>query len=40
MLPYFHILPINVVVYNVSQGILVLKEASHLDAFSGYPVRT
>ena len=40
-----HTQPINVVVYNgplgdCSQGYLILKEASRLDAFSGYPFRT
>ena len=42
---YLHTRPINVVVYNgplgdCSQGYLILKEASRLDAFSGYPFRT
>ncbi len=36
----FHTRPINVVVYHGSRGELVLREASRLDAFSGYPVRT
>ena len=36
----FHTRPINVVVYHDSQGILVLRLVSRLDAFSGYPVRT
>ncbi len=41
----FHTQPINVLVLNESsgnkfQGDLVLKEASRLDAFSGYPFRT
>ena len=42
----FHTLPINVVVSDGPlgslklQGDLILKEASRLDAFSGYPVRT
>ena len=40
-----HTRPINVVVYNgpsgdCSRGYLILKEASRLDAFSGYPFRT
>ncbi len=40
-----HTQPINVVVYNgpsgdCSRGYLILKEASRLDAFSGYPFRT
>lgn len=39
MLPYFHTWPINVVVYHGSQGILVFRWVSRLDAFSGYPVR-
>ena len=42
---HLHTRPINVVVYNgplgdCSQGYLILKEASRLDAFSGYPFRT
>ena len=40
VLPRFHTRPINVVVYHGSQGELVSREASRLDAFSGYPVRT
>ena len=36
----FHIQPINVVVFHGSQGNLVLRAASRLDAFSGYPFRT
>ena len=36
----FHTRPINVVVFHGSQGELVLRRVSHLDAFSGYPVRT
>jgi len=39
VLPLFHPRPINVVVFHDSQGILVLKWVSRLDAFSGYPVR-
>jgi hypothetical protein len=35
----FHTRPINVVVFHDSQGILVLRWVSRLDAFSGYPVR-
>jgi hypothetical protein len=35
----FHTRPINVVVYHDSQGILVLRSVSRLDAFSGYPFR-
>ncbi len=38
-LPHFHTRPINVVVFHGSQGILVLRWVSRLDAFSGYPVR-
>ena len=36
----FHIRPINVVVFHGSRGYLVLRGASRLDAFSGYPFRT
>ena len=36
----FHIQPINVVVFHGSQGNLVSRAASRLDAFSGYPFRT
>jgi hypothetical protein len=36
----FHTRPINVVVFHGSQGNLVLRWVSRLDAFSGYPVRT
>ena len=36
----FHTWPINVVVFHDSQGVLVSREASRLDAFSGYPVHT
>ena len=35
-----HLRPIDVVVYHGPQGDLVSREASRLDAFSGYPVRT
>ena len=40
-LPHFHVRPINPVVYRGpyqinSEGTLILKRASHLDAFSGY----
>ena len=35
-----HTRPINVVVYDDSQGILVLRFVSRLDAFSVYRVRT
>ena len=38
-LPRFHTLPINVVVYDDSKGILVSRLVSRLDAFSGYPFR-
>lgn len=38
-LPLFHTRPINVVVFHGSQGILVSRWVSRLDAFSGYPVR-
>ena len=36
----FHTQPINVVVFHGSQRDLVLRGASRLDAFSGYPVHT
>jgi hypothetical protein len=36
----FHTRPINVVVFHDSQGILVSRWVSRLDAFSGYPVHT
>ncbi len=39
VLPHFHTWPINVVVYHGSQGILVFRWVSRLDAFSGYPFR-
>ena len=44
-LPHFHLRPINPVVYwgpyQVNPvGDLILKRASRLDAFSGYPFRT
>jgi hypothetical protein len=39
-LPRFHTWPINVMVYHGPQGDLVSRWVSHLDAFSGYPVRT
>ncbi len=35
-----HLRPIDVVVYHGPRGYLVLRGASRLDAFSGYPVRT
>ncbi len=35
-----HLRPIDVVVYYGPQGYLVLRGASRLDAFSGYPFRT
>ena len=37
---HFHTRPINVVVYHDSQGVLVSRWVSRLDAFSGYPFRT
>ena len=44
-LPHFHLRPINPVIYwgpyQVDPvGDLILKQASRLDAFSGYPFRT
>ena len=39
-LPHLHLRPIDVVVFHGSQGYLVLRGASRLDAFSGYPVRS
>ncbi len=39
-LPRFHMQPIDVVVFHGSQRDLVLRGASRLDAFSGYPVHT
>ena len=36
----FHTRPIDVIVYHGSQGSLVLRWVSRLDAFSGYPDRT
>ena len=44
-LPHFQIWPINLVVYQGSyslkeMGELILRLASRLDAFSGYPIRT
>ena len=39
-LPRLHLRPIDVVVFHGSQGDLVLRGASRLDAFSGYPVRS
>ena len=38
--PRFHTRPINLVVFEGPWGELILRGASHLDAFSGYPVRT
>ena len=35
-----HLRPIDVVVFHGPQGYLVLRGASRLDAFSGYPVRS
>ena len=40
MSPCLHFHPINLIVYKEFQGVLILKEASRLDAFSGYPFRT
>ena len=40
MLPCLHLRPIDVVVFHGPQGYLVLRGASRLDAFSGYPVRS
>ena len=40
VLPRLHLWPIDEVVYLGPQGYLVLRGASRLDAFSGYPVRT
>ena len=43
---HFHLQPINLVVFKESsgglnpQGCIILRWASHLDAFSGYPFRT
>ena len=39
-LPRLHLQPIDVVVFHGSQGDLISRGASRLDAFSGYPVRT
>ena len=36
---HLHLRPIDVVVYHGPQGYLVLRGASRLDAFSGYPFR-
>ena len=38
--PRLHLRPIDEVVYLGPQGYLVLRGASRLDAFSGYPVRS
>ena len=42
--PRLHLRPINLVVYKgtfvLLQGYLILRQASRLDAFSGYPFRT
>ena len=44
MLPCFHLQPINQIVflgsYHINVGNLILKLASRLDAFSGYPFHT
>ena len=37
---HLHLRPIDEVVYLGPQGYLVLRGASRLDAFSGYPVRS
>ena len=37
---HVHLRPIDVVVCHGPQGYLVLRGASRLDAFSGYPVRS
>ena len=37
---HLHLWPIDEVVYLGPQGYLVLRGASRLDAFSGYPVRS
>jgi len=39
VLPRFHTRPIDVVVFHGSRRVLVLRGASRLDAFSGYPFR-
>ena len=39
-LPRVHLRPIDVVVCHGPQGDLVLRGASRLDAFSGYPIRS
>ena len=40
VLPRLHLRPIDEMVYLGPQGYLVLRGASRLDAFSGYPVRS
>ena len=40
VLPRLHLRPIDEVVFLGPQGYLVLRGASRLDAFSGYPVRS
>lgn len=37
---HLHLQPIDVVVFHGPQGYLVLRGASRLDAFSGYPFRS
>ncbi len=37
---YVHLAPINVIISYVSQRFLILKVASLLDAFRGYPFPT
>ena len=39
-LPVLYLRPIDVMVYHDPRGGLVLRGASRLDAFSGYPART
>ena len=38
--PSLHLRPINVLVWNGPQGVLISRTASHLDAFSAYPGQT
>ena len=40
VLPRLHLWPIDEVVFLGPQGYLVLRGASRLDAFSGYPFRS
>jgi hypothetical protein len=39
-LPHLHLRPINVVVFDVPRGSVVLERVSRLDAFSAYPYRS